>query len=101
MGDAAPDSSADPDDGVAARHSRPGLEDAAAQRRWDLGVFLPALGAFLFVSPMVRLFAEPVSFGGAPGIVLYIFGLWLALILAAALLARMARRAHDGQEPPA
>jgi len=38
--------------------------------------------------PVIRIFAADVEFAGLPLIVIYVFGVWLGLVVAAALLAR-------------
>ena len=60
--------------------ANPRLRDAAA--------LLPALAVFLLMPPVITLFAGGHKVGGVPLIVVYLFGAWLALIVAAALLAR-------------
>lgn len=58
----------------------PRLRDAAA--------LMPALAAFLLMPPVITLFTGTHHVGGVPLIVAYLFGVWLALIAATALLAR-------------
>ena len=58
------------------------------RRARDAAVLLPLLGLFLLMPPIIVLFAQPVMVGGMPLIVAYVFGVWLALVAAAALLAR-------------
>ncbi len=53
----------------------------------DLAVLLPLAGAFLFMSPLIAAFNSIRLVFGLPLIVLYVFGVWLLLILGAALLA--------------
>lgn len=95
---------------------RPPVEDAVAQseagvraapplapsqppgpsgRLGDLARLLPILGAFLLISPLVRIFAVPLTVGGVPAIIWYIFGVWGALIVAAALLGRRVAARED------
>ena len=50
-------------------------------------VLLPCIGLFLLMPPVVQLFALDVDIGGVPLIVVYLFGVWLALIACAAWLA--------------
>ena len=66
------------------REQPPGDASAAA----NAAVVLPLLGLFLLMPPVITLFARGVGFGGVPLIVLYVFGVWSALIVCAALLAR-------------
>lgn len=57
-------------------------------RARDAAVLLPLLGLFLLMPPLIALFVQPVTVAGVPLIVAYVFGVWLALAAAAALLAR-------------
>lgn len=50
-------------------------------------VALPLLGLFLLMPPVITLFARGAGLAGVPTIVLYVFGVWIALIVCAALLA--------------
>lgn len=54
---------------------------------------LPALGAALIMTPVIRIFAVDVRLFGAPLIMIYVFGVWAALILIAARLASLDARA--------
>lgn len=55
----------------------------------DAARLLPAVAIVLFMPPVVTLFVSAhTSLGGVPLIVVYVFGIWLGLIVAAALLAR-------------
>lgn len=55
----------------------------------DAAVLLPVLGLVLLVPPLVTLFASArIGIAGVPLVVVYVFGTWLGLIAAAALLAR-------------
>jgi hypothetical protein len=54
----------------------------------DAAVVLPLFGLFLLMPPIITLFATQIDIGGVPLIVVYVFGVWAALILCAALLAR-------------
>ena len=56
-------------------------------RARDLARIVTLLGAVLFLPPVVLLFATGVRIGGMPLIVVYLFGVWLALIGCARLLA--------------
>jgi len=51
-------------------------------------VALPLLGLFLLMPPVITLFAKGAGFAGVPLIVVYVFGVWVALIACAAWLAR-------------
>jgi putative effector of murein hydrolase LrgA (UPF0299 family) len=55
----------------------------------DAAVLLPLLGLVLFVPPVITLFAKAQwGVAGVPLIVVYVFTTWIALIGAAAALAR-------------
>jgi hypothetical protein len=49
---------------------------------------LTLLGALLLLPPLVMVFNQPVSHGGVPQIVIYLFVVWLLLIGGTALLNR-------------
>lgn len=66
----------------------PARDLQAKNRRRDLARVLPVLGAVLLVSPLLDMAAGGGQLLGIPGGVLYVFGVWSALILATALLAR-------------
>ena len=55
----------------------------------DAAVLLPVLGLVLVMPPAITLFAAAgAGVGGVPLIVVYVFGTWLGLIVAAAVLSR-------------
>ena len=54
----------------------------------DAAALLPLLGLVLLMPPVITLFAVGLDVAGVPLIVVYVFGVWLALIACAALLAR-------------
>jgi len=64
----------------------------------DAAVALPLFGLFLLMPPLIGLFASHFDLGGVPLIVIYVFGVWTALIVCAALLARRLdpSRSEDG-----
>ena len=71
---------------------------APSGRTRDLALVLPVFGTLALVPPFIGLFARPgMAVAGIPLIVVYLFGLWLALILAALVLAR--RLAKDDGAP--
>ncbi len=82
-----------PTDSVSAGRSR-------RQRLESWAWLLPLFGAVLFASPLVRAFAIDVRALGAPLIMIYIFGVWIALIAAAVALARIDRRDDDQPAAP-
>lgn len=45
-------------------------------------------GLLLLVPPLVQLFNHQVRFLGAPQIVVYLFGVWMALIIGTVMLTR-------------
>ncbi|MEM9012315.1 MAG: hypothetical protein AAGE18_13880 [Pseudomonadota bacterium] len=65
------------------------------RRSLDLAVLLPLLGGLGVLPPLVGLFTADVRLFGAPLIVVYLFGLWLLLIVAARLLAGRLSRLQD------
>lgn len=65
---------------------KPRAQGSARAR--DAAAVLPALGLFLLMPPVITLFASAVHVAGVPLIVVYLFGVWLSLIVCAALLAR-------------
>jgi len=60
--------------------------DPGTPRLRDAAALLPALAVFLLMPPVITLFTGTYTVGGVPLIVVYLFGVWLALIVAAALL---------------
>ncbi len=72
------------------RPPAPGLaeEAIARRRRRDLAAVLPLTGLVLLVSPFINTVADAGRIAGIPASVLYIFGVWIGLIIASALLAR-------------
>ncbi|MGB3390454.1 MAG: hypothetical protein WBA88_21020 [Pseudaminobacter sp.] len=68
---------------------RQGLRDAAT--------ILPFAAAALLAPPLIWIFAGPTEPGRVPLIILYIFGIWAAIILAAFLLARRMAKLTDEQ----
>ena len=51
-------------------------------------LLLPVIGALLLFAPFTLVFGRPVSIFGVPLLVVYLFGVWLALIVGAFFLAR-------------
>jgi hypothetical protein len=60
------------------------MTDRAGERL--LLLFL--IGALLINFPVLAIFHQPVSIGGIPALYLYLFGVWLAGIIAVFMLAR-------------
>lgn len=65
----------------------------------DAASVLPVLAILLLTPPLVLIFTAPVRVAGVPLIVVYIFGLWAAIVAVAAFLARRLERA-GAPEPP-
>lgn len=62
----------------------------------DAATILPVVAAVLLLPPVILVFSASVTLGGVPLIVIYVFGVWAAVILAAWLLARHQARVPDG-----
>ncbi len=69
-----------------------------SSRAPEAAILLPLLGFFLLMPPMIGLFAVHLDIVGLPLIVIYVFGVWLALVVCAALLAR--RLTHSPSDSP-
>ncbi len=71
----------------------------APRRARDLALIVPVLGILALLPPLIGLFARPeTGVFGIPLIVVYLFGLWLALILGALFVAsRLKRSAHSDE----
>jgi hypothetical protein len=78
-----------------------------AQSARDAATLLPVVAAVLLLPPFILVFAAPAHIAGIPLIVVYVFGVWAAVILCAFLVARRLKTPDgaDGQpateEPPA
>jgi len=72
--------------------------DPGPPRLRDAAALLPVLGTFLLMPPVISLFTGQRALAGVPLIVVYLFGVWLLLIVAAALMAR--RLARSGAAGP-
>jgi len=72
--------------------------DDDQQGAHDAATTLPFLAAALLLPPLVLIFTVPVRLGGVPLIVLYVFGVWVALIVAAYLVARRLKPNADKKE---
>ena len=63
---------------------------------------LPFAATVLLMPPMLRVFAAPIAPAGIPLIILYVFTVWAAIVIAAFLLARrLSHPAFDGAFPEA
>ena len=74
--------------------------DADAQGARDAATLLPFAAAVLLLPPFILVFAAPALVAGVPLIVIYVFGVWAAVILGAWLLARRHARASDDPGNP-
>lgn len=63
----------------------------------DAILIVTLLGVWLFMPPMLDVFSQRASLFGIPLIVVYVFGIWLALI---GLTAVLASRISDGAPEP-
>jgi hypothetical protein len=64
------------------------MQRVPSHRVQAAALLLPLVGLFLLLPPFVTLFGGPTRVFGVPLIVFYLFAVWGALTLAAALLAR-------------
>lgn len=62
----------------------------------DTIMALALIGTWLMMPPMLEVFQGPSAIFGMPTIVVYLFGVWLALIVTTALVARHVARS-EGQ----
>ena len=77
--------------------------DPDSQGARDAATVLPVVTSILLMPPVILIFAVPAALAGIPLILIYIFGVWAAVIAAAVLLARRLGRPagrSDGEEPP-
>ncbi|MCA1776126.1 MAG: hypothetical protein LC676_11090 [Loktanella sp.] len=73
---------------------------AYRQRRLrDAARMLPVAGAALWMVPLLSQ-VDPEGSTGAAGSMIYVFGVWVVLIVAAGLIARRMRH-DDAESPPA
>jgi len=73
-------------------------EGVARQKARDAGIVLPLAGLVLLTPPVATAAAVDGRLLGVPVAVIYVFGVWAALILGARLLAR--RLVVDQPAPP-
>lgn len=66
-------------------------------RAQNAAVVVPLTGLLLLMPPFISLFATPVRLFGIPIVVLYMFGIWAALVL---LTWWLARRLDEPPAPP-
>ena len=58
------------------------------QKARDASLAVTVFGALLLLPPILPFFDRSVTVGGVPLIVVYVFGVWLALIVLAWALSR-------------
>lgn len=58
----------------------------------DVAAALPFAALVLLMPPIILIAAVPLRLAGVPFIVIYIFGVWAAVIVAAFLVARVLAR---------
>lgn len=78
-------------------------DEAQDQGARDAAMVLPFVAMLLLMPPLVLIFTAPLHVAGIPLIVLYIFGVWGAVILGAFLTARRLaslREEAGDLEPP-
>lgn len=62
---------------------------------------LPVAATLLLMPPLIGIFATSATLGGIPLIVVYIFAVWAAIILAAVVVARHVDQASvDPEDRP-
>lgn len=82
------------------------------QRTKEAALLLPIVGFLLLMPPLLSIFGGPILILGLPILPAYVFGVWLLLIVAGALLSRRlekavrddrgaAREPDDAAGPPA
>lgn len=67
------------------------------RRRYDAALLLPLIGAAALMPPFANLFATTGAVFGIPSAIVYLFGVWFGLIIAARALSRKLM----APEPPA
>jgi len=65
-----------------------------SRRLNDMATIAPLLGFVLLAPPVIGLFATEGTLFGAPGVLVYLFAVWLGLILTAAVLSRKLARSE-------
>ncbi len=64
------------------------------RRLKDIAVIAPIFGFLLLIPPVIGLFATEATVFGAPLVLVYLFVIWLALILIAAILSKRLSKAE-------
>jgi hypothetical protein len=68
---------------------------APSPRAQNLAVLVPLIGLFILMPPFISLFTAPLTVFGLPLVVVYLFGVWAALIVFTGLLARRLANTDD------
>ncbi len=76
---------------------RPSADARAAH---DAAKILPVAAAILLLPPFILIFAAPGTIAGVPLIVVYVFGIWAVIVLAAWLVARRVEPHGGANVPP-
>jgi len=76
---------------------RPSADARAAN---DAARILPVAAALLLLPPFILIFAAPVTIAGVPLIIVYVFGVWGLIVLAARLVAGRVERRIGADGPP-
>lgn len=64
------------------------------RRLKDIAAIAPIFGFLLLIPPVIGLFATEATVFGAPLVLVYLFAIWLALILIAAILSQRLSKAE-------
>ena len=67
------------------------MEQVPSHRARSAAVLVPLVGLFLLFPPFITVFTGAPRPFGIPLIMVYIFGVWIALVLVTALLMRRLR----------
>ena len=65
----------------------------------DRALILPLVGCLLLTPPLAGIFQLDIRILGIPFTGVYLFGVWAALIVGAAVLARRVQQRADWNEP--
>jgi hypothetical protein len=67
------------------------------ERTRGAATILPFAAAILLTPPLLNVFAPPAALAGIPLVIVYVFAVWAAVVVAAFLLARrLSHPALDG-----
>ncbi|MGB0498172.1 MAG: hypothetical protein ACPGID_07520 [Rubricella sp.] len=77
---------------------RNGARVRRRRRRQDGAVLLPIIGVIALMPPVAPFFGGDRQIAGLPLQVVYVFGVWLLLILAARRVARLLMQDEPGRD---